>query len=332
MKKDKTYMTSTERKALKDQKKRRGVATLVILLILSITLNVFLIIQNISLPKINVPHRLPLLDFVAVDNEQFAQRIDEKKATFDFVVNDSGKKMEYELANAGDKSVLTVTENDDYFSRVECDFTIDKWDELRALVLKYQLYHYNESEHVDSYGRVVERNDKYILELDYDYFYCYELETPKNAEQIEKFFVELYEAANASPDKKVGSSSDVDNPDFIGHFETISVSYNGSTYTLTDRENVCGFSYKGDGADYSCSFVPEKMEHVKELLLKNDLKWAESEEKADADGKVTYVSYDSPYTVKLFGRWDYVGKRIVTPDNIDEIMAYLNELAESAKN
>ena len=52
----------------------------------------------------------------------------------------------------------------------------------------------------------------------------------------------------------------------------------------------------------------------------------------DENGKVTYIPYESPYSVLLYDEWAIVGKRIKTPDNIDKIIAYLDDMVESAKN
>ncbi len=46
MSKDKSFLTSSEKRALKEQKKKKGVAILVLLLILSLALNVYLLLQN----------------------------------------------------------------------------------------------------------------------------------------------------------------------------------------------------------------------------------------------------------------------------------------------
>lgn len=212
MGKDKTFLTSSEKRALKEQKKRRGVAILVLLLILSIALNVALLLQNSTITRFNITDKIPFLDTLTADNTEFEQFIDEYKATFDFTVNDGDKKTEYLLFNNGDKSTLWVLDNGSIFSMTTCDFTIEKWNELRTLVLKRQLHWYNASEHVDSKGRIVSRdNDKYVMNLGkYSILAFSALDAPRNSADIEKFFAQLAADAQASPDKKTDTPADAE--------------------------------------------------------------------------------------------------------------------------
>ncbi len=331
MSKDKTFLTSTEKRAIKEQKKRKGIATLVLLFILSLALNVFLLLQGTLLPKFSIIDKIPFLDMLTADNTEFEEFIDKNNATFDFSVTDSGTKTEYLLFNKSDKSTLWIIENDNLLSMVSCDFTIDKWNEMRALLLKRQLHWYNESEHVDSVGRILDRNDKYVMNLGkYSLLSFYGLETPKNSAAIEKFFVQLAADANASPDKKIGKIDDNANQDFVGFFETISVSYEDKTYTISNNGHTCEFVYKDSNTQCRSDFVVDRMEDVKDLLLSNALEWADDEEEVDADGKITYVPYESPYSILLYDDWSIVGKRIKTPNNIDKIITYLDDMAQSA--
>ncbi|MCR4753947.1 MAG: hypothetical protein K5868_00310 [Lachnospiraceae bacterium] len=212
MGKDKSFLTSSEKRALKEQKKRKGVAILVLLLILSLALNVFLLLQNTTITKFSITDKIPLLDTLTADNTEFEQFIDEYEATFDFTVNDGGKKTEYLLFNNGDKSTLWVLDNGSILSMTTCDFTIDKWNELRTLVLKRQLRWYNASEHVDSKGRIIDRdNDKYVMNLGkYSILAFSALDAPRNSADIEKFFVHLAADAQASPDKKTDTPANAE--------------------------------------------------------------------------------------------------------------------------
>ncbi len=212
MSKDKTFLTSTEKRALKEQKKNKGVAILVLLLILSLALNVFLLMQGNISTGFDIKDKIPIIDTLTADNTEFEQFIDEYKTTFDFTVNDGGKKTEYLLFNKGDKSTLWVLDDCSILSMTTCDFTIDKWTELRALLLKRQLRWYNASEHVDSKGRIIDReNDKYVMNLGkYSLLTFTALDAPKNSADIEKFFVQLAADAQASPDKKNDTPADAE--------------------------------------------------------------------------------------------------------------------------
>ncbi len=212
MSKDKSFLTSSEKRALKEQKKKKGVAILVLLLILSLALNFYLLLQNTTIKKFSITDKIPLLDTLTADNTEFEQFIDEYKATFDFTVNDGDKKTEYLLFNNRDKSTLWVLDNGSILSMTTCDFTIEKWNELRTLVLKRQLHWYNASEHFDSKGRIISRdNDKYVMNLGkYSILAFSALDAPRNSADIEKFFVQLAADAQASPDKKTDTPADAE--------------------------------------------------------------------------------------------------------------------------
>ncbi len=325
MKKEKPFLTISEKNAIKERKKRRRLATLVFLLLVSVGINIWQI-RNFKIPYINTGNRITILDMLFVNNDEYAAFIEQNKPDFEFVVIDAGTRKRYVLENNGDRSTLIITEDGNYFDRTQCDFSIDKWNDMKTLILKYQLHWYNASDHVNSDGKVIDQNDKYKLSFIKWSLVQYSLETPKNAKNIESFLHTMEEAAKKDAEAKKGLFEEELNEDFVGYFEKISIKIGDETYVLTDKGSVCGFSYQGEKGYYNCDFVIEKMEEVKSLILKNELKWAGSSMDADADGKVTYTKYDSEYIVELYDQWGISGKRIETPSNIDKIMECLDNL------
>ncbi len=331
MKEKKSYYTSTEKKAMQEAKKRRRQVWIVILLILSLVLNV-LQFMKVKIPFISNGISIPILDSLLVDNSEFETFIIKNEPAIVFTVVDNGEKIEYTLEDNGDKATLSVIKNDNFLEWYRCDFDIAKYEELKKIVLSKQLKWYNSSEHVDNQGKVLSDNSKYSLAFEVYHLVTYSLETPKNGAEIEKFFVELDAIAKDSPDKKQGGSDEASNTDFTGYFYGVSINDGTTTYKLMSNGDTCRFTYKGADGDCSCVFVSEKLDGLKELILFNELKWAEKSENVDSDGKVTYEAYESPYTVELYDYLQIIGKRIETPANIDQIISYMKELARIAKS
>lgn len=185
---------STADKQLIVQSKVKTIVT--ILLCISLVLNVIYIV-DLKVPLIN-----PDGDFVKVvstDKEKSGRNKNVLKRIF----KDNTKYESFEAISLNTQDGHYLFGESDQVARLYgqegwdfeyCDFELAKWDELKKLVLKYQLNEYDPNNHVDKEGRIQNYDEEYIVELIFD-DELIKMEIPENVEEIEEFLVELTELA-----------------------------------------------------------------------------------------------------------------------------------------
>ena len=185
-KKNTSYiLTSTEKKQIKQN---RILSVLIVLIVISFIFNIIFLL-DIRIPYINpnggfhgfeVSERKSpsILKRVFKDNTRF----------FDYssINLDTGKNS-YSLTKMDGMCRLYGVEGWDF---EYCDFEIAKWDELKDIVLRYQLEEYDPSKHVDSEGRIQNYNVDYSFSIWIGNSNV-NLEIPENVEDIEAYLVEL---------------------------------------------------------------------------------------------------------------------------------------------
>lgn len=167
-----------------------------ILVCISLILNVIYII-NLKVPVIN-PDGGPV-KVVTVDNKEK----EKSKNVIDQIFKDNTKYESFTSIR------LKTQESFYYFEKLNqvtrlygmegwdfeyCDFELAKWDELKELVLKYQLNEYDPNNHVDEEGRIQNYDEEYVVELTVN-GKTKKMEIPDNVEEIEEYLIKITELA-----------------------------------------------------------------------------------------------------------------------------------------
>lgn len=189
-KKYKPIMTTAEKKLLTQKK---IIAIISVLVCVSVVLNV-IYIANIKVPVVNPDGKKIESQHKEKDNDD---------SILKQIIKDNTKFENF-------TSISLDTESGIYFfSKMNkvcrlygmegwdfeyCDFEIAKWDELKAIVLKYQLNEYDPNKHVDSEGRIQNYDEEYTLELTID-GKSIKMEVPDNISEIEDYLIKITDLA-----------------------------------------------------------------------------------------------------------------------------------------
>lgn len=196
-KKSKQILSTADKKLIS---RNRIITVLWIFIIVSIAFNIIYIF-DFKVPLIN-PDGEPriknessddnskpsLMQKVMKDNSQFESftsvHLNAPKGSYYFSINDEVCRV-YGVEG---------------FDFEYCDFELSKWNDLKDLVLMYQLEEYDPNKHVDSEGRIENFDEEYVLELSFG-LKTKKMEIPENIADIETYMMDLTELARTKRDK-----------------------------------------------------------------------------------------------------------------------------------
>lgn len=190
-KKSKPILSTADKQILAQNKVKKAI---VILLCLSIILNVIYIV-DLKVPVLNpdgVPAKLIAIDR-GVKSKNVLKRIikdNTKYESFSSITLETQDGI-YHFGKQDQVAYLYSSEGWDF---EYCDFELAKWDELKELVLKYQLSEYDPNSHVDKEGRIQNYDEEYAVELRVN-GELLKMEIPENVDEIEDYLIELTELA-----------------------------------------------------------------------------------------------------------------------------------------
>ena len=178
-------LTSTEKKQIKQN---RILTLLTVFIIISVIFNIIFLL-DIKIPYVNPNGAFHGFNVTEKKSPSILKRVFKDNTRFmDYssITLDTGKNSYY-LTKKDGMCRLWGVEGWDF---EYCDFELAKWDELKDIVLRYQLEEYDPTKHVDSEGRIQNYNVDYAFSL-WIGSSDINMEIPENVEDIEAYLVEL---------------------------------------------------------------------------------------------------------------------------------------------